>query len=195
MFTLCLLIVFSLFIMLYVFLLLPFLWWNKDVYINRSVWGKFLVAIIGSDHKDLNEHLLCLSFDTSTNQLWFNSSFNHTLSRHSNYALNPHSRHIITRLSRCPRNSSHQYVALSYSATLARREASVPTRCFPSNRRNVNKLLSSFIVAGADLSCCRLAFIAQHSPALSSTLTSPYPIATFWRDRPVVFIRTSQKDF
>jgi len=33
MFTLYLLIVFSLFIMLYVFLLLPFLWWNKDVYI------------------------------------------------------------------------------------------------------------------------------------------------------------------
>ena len=33
MFTLCLFIVFSLFIMLYVCLLLPFLWWNKDVYI------------------------------------------------------------------------------------------------------------------------------------------------------------------
>jgi len=33
MFTLYLLIAFSLFAVLYVFLLLPFLWWNKDVYI------------------------------------------------------------------------------------------------------------------------------------------------------------------
>ena len=35
MFTLYLLIAFSLFAVLYVFLLLPFLWWNKDVYIQR----------------------------------------------------------------------------------------------------------------------------------------------------------------
>ena len=32
MFTLYLLVAFSLFAVLYVFLLLPFLWWNKDVY-------------------------------------------------------------------------------------------------------------------------------------------------------------------
>jgi len=45
MFTLYLLIVFSLFIMLYVFLLLPFPWWNKDVYIGLGL-GLGLVVLL-----------------------------------------------------------------------------------------------------------------------------------------------------